>query len=209
MSSVLNVPNGSSKSEEFNLNDIEVLVDSEEQNCFKRAHVRKFLSLKHIDTPEGGLDKCEMATRNDIGSQKDKGKAIKKHILKDFVPRGLDARIEEIQGKHQQVITRRDNQMQALEFTNEKHQQKILRLNKEINDDIAERHVAAVDVLTTCCVSSNRIAERFSYITLFDVSTDSLKNISDGLNFVTQEWRCLSNVMIQMPFTYGTGSSKK
>ena len=179
MSSVLNVPNGSSKSEEFNLNDIEVLVDSEEQNCFKRAHVGKFLSLKHIDTPEGGLDKCEMATRNDIGSQKDKGKAIKKHILKDFVPRGLDARIEEIQGKHQQVITRRDNQMQALEFTNEKHQQKILRLNKEIVDLVTGTY-AAVDVLTTCCVSSKRIAEKFTHITLFDVSTSSLKNMSDG-----------------------------
>ena len=31
--------------------------------------------------------------------------------------------------------------MQALEFANEKHQQKILRLNEEINDLIANRHV--------------------------------------------------------------------
>ena len=36
----------------------------------------------------------------------------------------------------------KDNQIQALEFTNEKHQQKILRLNKKINDLIANRHVA-------------------------------------------------------------------
>ena len=36
----------------------------------------------------------------------------------------------------------KDNQIQALEFTNEKHQQKILRLNKEIDDLIANRHVA-------------------------------------------------------------------
>ena len=35
----------------------------------------------------------------------------------------------------------KDNQIQALEFTNEKHQQKILRLNKEIDDLIANRHV--------------------------------------------------------------------
>ena len=53
-------------------------------------------------------------------SQKDQGKALKKHILKDIVLRGLDARIEEIQGKHQQAITDHDNQIQALEFTNEK-----------------------------------------------------------------------------------------
>ena len=32
MSSLLNVSNGSSKSEEFNFKDIEVLVDSEEEN---------------------------------------------------------------------------------------------------------------------------------------------------------------------------------
>ena len=53
-----------------------------------------------------------------IKSQKDKGKALKKHMLKDIVPRGFDARIEEIQGKHQQAITDRDNQIKALQFTN-------------------------------------------------------------------------------------------
>ena len=67
---------------------------------------------------------------------------LKKHILKDIVPRGFDARTEEIQGKHQQAIKDRDNQIKALEFTNEKHEQKILRLNREIDDLIANRHVA-------------------------------------------------------------------
>ena len=47
---------------------------------------------------------------------------------------------------HQQAITGRDNHIQALEFTNEEerqaHQQEILRLNEEINDLIANRHVA-------------------------------------------------------------------
>ena len=57
MSSVFNVSNDSSKFKEFNLNDIEVLVDSEEQNWFKRSHVGKFLGLKHIDTSVGDLDK--------------------------------------------------------------------------------------------------------------------------------------------------------
>ena len=44
--------------------------------------------------------------------------------------------------KHQQAIEEKNNQMQALEFTNEKHQQKILRLNTEIDDLIANRHLA-------------------------------------------------------------------
>ena len=50
--------------------------------------------------------------------------------------------IEKIQEEHQQAISGRDNQIKALEFTNEKHQQKILRLNKETDDLIANRHVA-------------------------------------------------------------------
>ena len=62
--------------------------------------------------------------------------------MKDILPRGLDARIEEIQGKHQQAIKEKDNQIQALEFSSEAHQQKIFGLNEEIEDLIATRHVA-------------------------------------------------------------------
>ena len=40
------------------------------------------------------------------------------------------------------AIEEKDNQIQALEFTNEKHQQKILRFNKEMDDLTAHRHVA-------------------------------------------------------------------
>ena len=41
-------------------------------------------------------------------SKKGKGKSLKDHILKDIVPRGLAARIEEIQKKHQQAIKGKD-----------------------------------------------------------------------------------------------------
>ena len=67
-----------------------------------------------------------------VNSQKDKGKVLKKHILKDIAPRGFDARIEETQEKHQQVIEEkdavieflnddlknRDNQIQACHYEN-------------------------------------------------------------------------------------------
>ena len=43
-----------------------------------------------------------------VNSEKDKGKAFKDNILKDIVPRGFDARIEEIQEKHQQAIEEKD-----------------------------------------------------------------------------------------------------
>ena len=49
---------------------------------------------------------------------------------------------EEIQEEHQQPVTGRDNQIQALEATNEAHQQKMLRLNEEIDDLIKNRQVA-------------------------------------------------------------------
>ena len=50
--------------------------------------------------------------------------------------------VEQMQEEHQQAITGRDNQMQTLEFTNEKNQQKNLRFNKEIDDLIKSRHIA-------------------------------------------------------------------
>ena len=55
---MLNVSNDSSKSEEFSPKDIEVFVDSEEQNWFKRAHVGKFLALEDIRASLNGLQKC-------------------------------------------------------------------------------------------------------------------------------------------------------
>ena len=54
---------------------------------------------------------------------------------------------KKIQEEHQQAILGRDNQVQALGSTNEKHQQKLLRLNEEIYDLIAKRHVARSAVI--------------------------------------------------------------
>ena len=94
MSSSLNVSNVSNKPEEFSLKDIEVLVDSEEQNWFKRAHIGKFFGLKHIDTLVEGLDKCEMSARNDIKAATYGGlgpdlKIIKTRQINSSQPLGL------------------------------------------------------------------------------------------------------------------------
>ena len=61
--------------------------------------------------------------------------------MKDIVPRGFDVKIKEVQGKHQQAIEEKDNQIQALEFTNEFHQRKSLKLNEGIDDLIKSSHV--------------------------------------------------------------------
>ena len=49
-----------------------------------------------------------------VNYQKDKGKALKKHILKDIAPRGCDVRIEEIQEKHRQAIEKKKDTTIAL-----------------------------------------------------------------------------------------------
>ena len=63
MSSLLN---DSSKPQEFSLKDIEVFVDSKEQNWFKQAHVEKFLGKEDIWASLNGLEKCEMFTRQGV-----------------------------------------------------------------------------------------------------------------------------------------------
>ena len=142
MSAVLKVSNDSCKPQEFSMKNIEMLVDSEGQNWFKRAHVGKFLGIEDIRTSFSGLEKCEMLTRQElvpnrrdtpaspepryqpnkmnkfllvfgvmyttVNSKKDKGKVLKKLILKDIVRRGFDTRIEEIQEKHRQAIEEKD-----------------------------------------------------------------------------------------------------
>ena len=50
MPSLLSYSNNSSKSEELNLKDIEVLVDNKGRNCFNRAHIRRYLGIAPIVT---------------------------------------------------------------------------------------------------------------------------------------------------------------
>ena len=82
--------------------------------------------------------------------------------------RKLTSAIEEKEA----ALTHHDNQIQALEFVNEEHQQKMLRLNEEINDLRLMR--------------SKRVVGKGIHIMLFDVNICSWKTISNSLNFVTQ-----------------------
>ena len=66
MSSLLNVSNDSNKPEEFNLKDIEVFVDSEEQNWFKRVHLGKLLGIEDVRTSLNGLERREILTRQEL-----------------------------------------------------------------------------------------------------------------------------------------------
>ena len=66
MTFVLNVSNDNSKHDEFSIKDIEVSVDTEKQNWFKRTHVGKFLGIETIRTSLNDLDNCEMLTRQEL-----------------------------------------------------------------------------------------------------------------------------------------------
>ena len=136
-----------------------------------------------------------------FSSQQPKAEKFRKHYFNVLFPHVRQQLSDKSYVMEVKDLTGR---IQALEFTNEEehqaHQQQILKLNKEINDLIKKTGTyPVVDILTMSCASSKRIAKRPTHITLFDANMDSLKNIRDGLNFVTQTWRRLTEMMIQMP----------
>ena len=98
-----------------------------EEDIRSRASLRVEGGIHRIDPPREGAQDDDTfisltgALYVTVNSRKVKSKTLKKRILKDIVPHGFDARIEEIQGRHQQAIEEEDNQIQALELTNEKH----------------------------------------------------------------------------------------
>ena len=70
-----------------------------------------------------------------FGSQQPKVRVFRKYCCNMLFLHVRQQLTNKIHEEHQQAVTDRDNQMQA-------HQKKILRLNKEIDDLIKNRHVA-------------------------------------------------------------------
>ena len=142
---------------------IETLFDEQNQPLFKRADLGKYLGIRNIrdnfkdfplhhahprsaiegvglyntlgrvKNPHDIFINLDSAIEIAVRSKKPRAVALVKWLTKKGV--------EKIQEEHQQAITERDNQIHALEFRNEEHQQKILKLNKEIDDLIKNRHV--------------------------------------------------------------------
>ena len=77
-----------------------------------------------------------------FSNQQPKAKDCRKHCCHVLFPYVRQQLTNKIQEEHQQAITGHDNQIQALEFRNEEYKKKILSLNKEIDDLIANMHVA-------------------------------------------------------------------
>ena len=77
-----------------------------------------------------------------VNSKKNKGKALKDHILKDIVPRGLDARIEEIQRKHQRAIEEKDATITLLNIDLKYREYENVGLQGEIR--VKDQQIAAL-----------------------------------------------------------------
>ena len=100
-----------------------------------------------------------------LSSQQPKAKDFRRNCCNVLFPHVWQQLTNKIKEGHQQTIEEKDNQIQALEFTNEKHQQKILKLNKDIDDLIKNRHVPRCgyfDVL--CFIKKNSKATQPYYV---------------------------------------------
>ena len=83
-----------------------------------------------------------------VNSRKDKGKGLKEHILKDIVPLGFDAKIEEIEGKHQQAIKEKDATIALLNDDLKNREYEIVGLQGEIKAKDQQ-----ITILQKCYVS--------------------------------------------------------
>ena len=165
---------------------IETLFDDQNQSLFKRSDLGKYLGIRnmrdnfkefssHHSRPRSEIEvvgvtdplgrteishdifiNLDSAIEIAVCSKKPKAVALVKWLTKKG--------IEKIQKEHQQAIRGRDNQIQALEFTNEKHQQKILRLNKEFDDLLANRRVVRRECFDNvlCFIKNNSRVHPYS-----------------------------------------------
>ena len=97
-----------------------------------------------------------------VNSKKDKGKALKDHILEDIVPRGLDARIKEIQKKHQQAIKEKDPTIPLLNDDLKNREYENIGLQGEIR--AKDQQIAALQRHYVGCLSDEDKSNGISII---------------------------------------------
>ena len=92
--------------------------------------------------------------------------------------------------EHQQAIEERDDQIQA-------HQQKILKLNKEIDDLIKNRHVTRRGYFDNVLCFIKKNSEEVHPYYVIRCQYRQLEKYKKCLKFRYQTWRRLTGVMIQ------------
>ena len=98
-----------------------------------------------------------------VNSKKDKGKALKQHILKDIVPRGFNAKIEEIQEKHRQTIEEKDAAIALLNdgLRNRKYENMALQVQRDVYMIIEKNTTPKEDEFNEYPYYTARIQQRF------------------------------------------------
>ena len=138
---------------------IETLFNEQNLPLFKRADLGKYLGIRNIRDNFKEFSWHHAYPRFEIegiGVSETLGRAKSHHdifinlnsaiekkpravaLVKWITKKGA----EKIQEEYEQTITGCDNQIKTLESRNEEHQRKILRLNEEIDDLIANRQLA-------------------------------------------------------------------
>ena len=94
-------------------------------------------AVKAVDWPKDS-EKCNIYINEGgifkivFSGQQPKAKYFRTHCCNVLFPHFQQRLTSKIQEEHLQAIEEKDKQIHVLEFTNEKYQQKILRLNKEM-----------------------------------------------------------------------------
>ena len=99
--------------------------------------------------------------------------------------------------------------MQAPEFTNDRHQQKILKLNEEIDDLIKNKYAARRGCFDNVLYFIKKNSKEVYPYYVIQRQYRQLEKYKNVLIFVIQAWKRPAGVMIQMLFTHGTYSRVK
>ena len=108
-----------------------------------------------------------------IKSKKPKGKSFKKHILKDIVPHAFDARIEEIQEKHQRAIEEKDAALALLndDLQNRKYENVALKAQRDVYKDQLQKCQDIITHLKTRYVPSAKDIGKDNIVMIIEKNT--------------------------------------
>ena len=108
-----------------------------------------------------------------VNSRKDKGNALKKHILKDIAPRGFDVRIEEIQEKHRRAIEEKDAALALLndDLQNRKYENVALEAQRDVYKDQLQKCQDIITHLKTRYVPSAKDIGKDNIVMIIEKNT--------------------------------------
>ena len=139
-----------------------------------------------------------------FSNQQPKAKDFRRHCCNVLFPHVQQQLTNKMKEEHQQVIKEKENEIPALEFTNDEHQHKVLKLNEEIDDLIKSRHVPRHGYFNNVLCFIKKNSEKVHPYYVVRCQYRQLEKYKKCLKLQYQTWRKLAGVMIQMLFIDGT-----